>query len=556
MLANHSLDLSLTAHSLALSLSLPLLFPCFLLCSFIPPSEPSHSHSQLGSTNQLFKEMASKRKVGYKCRIAGVLLLLLASIAALVAVAVIQDTWGSKLYSSEYGIVIDSGSSRSSVYLYQWPGQKENETGVVTEIMNCKVAGAGISEMMVDPEKDAMSWTGFNNCMDNITIAIPVEKHNTTALFLGATAGMRLLHEKDEKKSNEILESLRKYLESLPFMFQNASIITGQEEGLYGWVTVNYLMGNFLEKNLWNAYVHPEGERTVGSMDLGGASTQIAFAVPEDLRGTDYLHVKLYGYPYNVYTHSFLCYGKNEIGKRILDKIVQESSDPTNILNPCYPDGYNTTMYASDIYDTDCTKQPNSYKPDRELLMVGTNDSDKCSSIVKSMFNFTTCPSSQCSFNGIEQPPVTGDFMAYAGFFFTARALGIEGKSNLDQFNDLITKFCHSHWTKLKAEKTWISDKHLRTYCFSGHYVYTMLVDGYKFDKETWKNINFEKQVKNTSIGWSLGYMLSMSNMIPSEVKEIPPLTDSVFAGLIFLFSALTIITVVVVFIFLIRTCY
>lgn len=63
-------------------------------------------------------------------------------------------------------------------------------------------------------------------------------------------------------------------------------------------------------------------------------------------------------------------------------------------------------------------------------------------------------------------------------------------------------------------------------------------------------------QVKKTSIGWSLGYMLSMSNMIPSEVEDIPPMTDPVFAGLIFLFSAITIVTAVLIFIILIRTCY
>lgn len=62
---------------------------------------------------------------------------------------------------------------------------------------------------------------------------------------------------------------------------------------------------------------------TVGSMDLGGASTQIAFAIDEDLKGDDYLHIKLYGYSYNVYTHSFLCYGKNEAEKTLLDKVLR-----------------------------------------------------------------------------------------------------------------------------------------------------------------------------------------------------------------------------------------
>lgn len=63
-------------------------------------------------------------------------------------------------------------------------------------------------------------------------------------------------------------------------------------------------------------------------------------------------------------------------------------------------------------------------------------------------------------------------------------------------------------------------------------------------------------QVESTSIGWSLGYMLNMSNMIPSDVKKITPMTDPLFAGLIFLFSALTIVTVVFIFIIIIRTCY
>lgn len=54
-------------------------------------------------------------------------------------------------------------------------------------------SGEGISEMKVNPQKDAESWKAFKVCMDQVTEVIPEQKHNATPLFLGATAGMRLL---------------------------------------------------------------------------------------------------------------------------------------------------------------------------------------------------------------------------------------------------------------------------------------------------------------------------------------------------------------------------
>lgn len=498
--------------------------------------------------------MASKEPSGYKCRIALVLLILLGSIAALITVAVIQDKWSFITYDMEYGIVIDSGSSRSNIYLYEWPGDKENETGIVKEVKNCRVAGDGISEMKTDSEHDEATWSAFIKCLDDISGAIPVEKHPKTPLFLGATAGMRLLEKKDKTSADKIMKNLREFLSAQNFNFQNASIISGQEEGLYGWVTVNYIMDNFLEKNIINKYMRPEGGKTVGSMDLGGASTQIAFAVADNFTGDDYLRVKLYGYTYNVYTHSFLCYGKNEVDKQILDTIVQHSSNPELIQNPCYPKGLNLTMKATEIYNSPCTKIPEKYSMEQQFFMVGTGDSDECREFVRTLFDFDTCDADHCSFNGVEQPEVVGEFMAYAGFFFTTRAIG--GKEDLDTFNAAVTTFCNSSWTQLKKEKTWISDRYLKTYCAAGHYVFTLLTEGYKFDKNTWPNIHFEREIKDTSIGWSLGYMLSLSSMLPSEATENYPLTDPLFAGLIFLFSALTIITFVIVFIFCVRTCY
>lgn len=62
----------------------------------------------------------------------------------------------------------------------------------------------------------------------------------------------------------------------------------------------------------------------MGALDLGGASTQISF-IPEDSQENfnSTLQVKLYGYNYNVYTHSFQCYGRDEAEKRLLALLLQ-----------------------------------------------------------------------------------------------------------------------------------------------------------------------------------------------------------------------------------------
>lgn len=67
----------------------------------------------------------------------------------------------------------------------------------------------------------------------------------------------------------------------------------------------------------------------------------------------------------------------------------------------------------------------------------------------------------------------------------------------------------------------------------------------------------FVFQVNKTSIAWSLGYMLALSNMIPAEGKITKlPINNVLFTGLLLLFSTLTVITLTYLVIALVRFCY
>ena len=74
---------------------------------------------------------------------------------------------------------------------------------------------------------------------------------------------------------------------------------TGDSEGVYGWMAVNYLLGK-LGKSL---------EQTVAMMDMGGGSMQMAYAVPATVAADapmGYVRPVTYAdHTYNLYVKSY-----------------------------------------------------------------------------------------------------------------------------------------------------------------------------------------------------------------------------------------------------------
>lgn len=71
-------------------------------------------------------------------------------------------------------------------------------------------------------------------------------------------------------------------------------------------------------------------------MDLGGASTQITFEMAGPAEDpTNEVQLRLYGQHYRVYTHSFLCYGRDQVLLRLLAGALQVPHHPWPTCSHC-----------------------------------------------------------------------------------------------------------------------------------------------------------------------------------------------------------------------------
>ncbi|NXP47227.1 ENTP2 diphosphohydrolase, partial [Heliornis fulica] len=420
----------------------------------------------------------------------------------------------------QYGIVLDAGSSHTAMFIYKWSADKENDTGVVSEHSMCDVEGPGISSYSTNPLAAGMS---LQHCLNQALRDVPKEKHMGTPLYLGATAGMRLLNITNQQASDAVLRAVENMLKSYPFDFRGAKILLGEEEGVFGWVTTNYLLENFIKRGWLGEWIQPQ-KKTLGAMDFGGASTQITFETRDTIENPrNEVMLKLYGQEYKVYTHSFLCYGRDQVLKRLLSKILQAEQGKTSANNPCWPKGYRKSLSPSSIYDSPCTEDERpKLALNTNITMVGTGVADACAEHINKLFNFTHCSFTHCSFNGIFQPKVSGNFIAFSAFFYTVDFIQtVMGRPvHLpSDLKDAATVICGTSWNELlqKAPKL---EKRLADYCAVSTFIYVLTTKGYKFDDRSFPNIAFQKKAGGTSIGWALGYMLNLTNMIPAEASS------------------------------------
>lgn len=367
-----------------------------------------------------------------------------------------------------YALLIDASSSASALQIFEWQPAVAGRLPRVEAAPRARTDAAeeswerrvkpGLGGYRGRPGKAAASLAPLiEYALDKIgsdpaTLA-------RTSLFLRGTAGMRLLGQADQE---EILGSVVDYLETTPFGSISARVITGAEEGVYGWITVNYVLGH-LE--------HGGPFPTVGALDLGGASTQVTFQ-PLDLPRKHHQPITLGRNTYHLYTKSYLGLGQ--------DRARETVASPA-----CFLVGY-----------------PTSEGP-------GTGDFDACRSAIRTV-QAESCPEDEqpCSLFGSYQPPLYGDFLALSVYAYAADFFGLGERMRPENLEAAGRAFCAKDWQRWVVHEPAIAaNPYLPTYCYAAAHIVTLLTDGFGFPADT-DHISAPLRVQGTSLGWTLGALV------------------------------------------------
>ena len=254
--------------------------------------------------------------------------------------------------SFSYATVIDAGSSgcRAHVYRYGKLGSIEGPLYVLPKHKSLKVK-PGLSSFANNPDDAGPSLKGL---IDFMKKEVPEESWRNTPIWLKATAGLRLL---PTKQSEDILRSVRKFLSSgsnSPFLFNHgwAKIISGVEEGGFGWIAYNYL-----KKLIGPKRNHAGSVEPYAVIEMGGASAQVTHKAPkvvdENALPADYrFSFTIGGERHTLYSHSYLGFG-GEQAREALNKRLKETMQGGIVKDPCINSGYTRQMEVArkDVFD-------------------------------------------------------------------------------------------------------------------------------------------------------------------------------------------------------------
>jgi apyrase len=417
-----------------------------------------------------------------------------------------------------FGIVIDAGSGGSRIHVYRWSAR-------VGDPMFPDYPAVSVPREVGEPLKVRPGLSDFADNIGGIQeYMAPLFKHavhiingaaNSHAthprivpIYLKATAGMRDLYIPER---DAILEETRRVLAASPFRFESdywAIVLSGEEEGVFGWLSVNLNLGTYRLKP----------KETLGTLDMGGASTEVTFIPQSPNIIQNIFPVKIGAYSLHLYSHSYLEFGYRDaflrLTRGILEGHLRDGKTDGRLKHPCFPEGlvWNQTLEAPFV------KEPTV------VPLIGAWDMEECRKQMKDLMHldtecffpakeFTPGAQGECAMVGVYQPRVRDStFLAMGAYGNVAKLFDLGDRSTVTELNKAVEKGCAANAIpkEMIAEGFKGPDvtKGEQGMCHVSMWADTVLRFGHKFHPDqrlVFKISNLPKGV----LGWALGSMAS-----------------------------------------------
>jgi len=489
-----------------------------------------------------------------------------------------------------HGMMIDAGSTGSRMHVYEFKRRVlKGEKEIAAAVSGRKLSYPGTDTRWTDrlrPGLSEFASINITNDDDELISAVgdylkPLIEFAETVLhtkkesfphfpiYLKATAGMRTL---DPHNRIRLIQAVRTILHNTthnPFQFtsdEQARIIAGEEEAIYGWAASNFVLGSLLENSEGSGTViNPK--LTHGALEMGGSSTQISFYQPnEDIMSNLFKLQIGQGKHWNVYAHSFLYFGVNSAWERLGAKITfgEDNLYQSNPYHPCLAGG-TSIGFQSNIYFQDGIEShsinnaiPSSLPTDPTTTTTTTTtapyystvftnpnkkgDYDQCSKQVQSLLHIhknTWCEFAflgDCSINGQYQPRIPdinmnqthyksnfGEFLAFSNYYKVYTFLNLPTRSSLRALDEASRQICEMSYSELvEFNNDRLDEEDMTKMCFMSTYTFQTFRYGYGFKLDD--VVSAVKVVKGQKVGWALGSMLYEINTLPWDIvrnKEI-----------------------------------
>ncbi|KAI7898429.1 nucleoside phosphatase GDA1/CD39 [Cokeromyces recurvatus] len=396
--------------------------------------------------------------------------------------------------------MIDAGSSGSRVHVYRFKICQPNDPILEDEVFH--QLEPGLSYYKNNPNMAAQS---LRELLDIAMKHVPVAVQKCTPIAVKATAGLRLL---GQDASNKILKAVRKYIETnYPFPIageHGVEIMDGKDEGVYAWITVNYLLGKLKKSQLG---------KSAAVFDLGGGSTQIVFEptfISKDeymMEGDHKYRLEYQNRSYELYQHSYLGYGLNEARQRIKSEIIHlTGGDKQQVYyHPCLPENHKEEIQINDKNNATVVQ------------LVGTGAGyTACRGVIERVFNKDKlCELGPCAFDGIYQPPLkdtfqtTNDLYVFSFFYDLTQPLGMPTEFSVRELGELAEHVCQNNIKVFQHIPNAIQlIKNNPDYCLHLTYIYNLLKFGYDIPSD--RLVRTAKKIRGAETGWCLGASIAM----------------------------------------------